>query len=113
LNLEPSTFNLITMQTNPKPASILPPHLFWDVNPENLEWEKNHQLIIERVLERGTLDQWKTIVSVYGLEKIVDTVKKMRSLDPVSLHFIAAISGSPLTEFRCYNTRYLAGGHWI
>ena len=101
------------METNTNPASILPTHLFWDVNPDNLEWEKNHQLIIERVLERGTLDQWKTIVSVYGLKKIVETVKKMRSLDPVSLHFIAAISHSPLNEFRCYNTRSLTQGHWI
>ena len=101
------------MLNNSKPISQLPPSLFWDVRAENLEWEKNYTLIIERVLELGTLDQWRTIVSIYGLEKIVETVKKMRSLDPVSLHFIAAISHSPLSEFRCYNTRYLTQGHWI
>jgi hypothetical protein len=100
-------------KNNTTPVSQLPRHLFWDVNPENLEWQMNHQLIIERVLERGTLDQWRTIVSVYGLEKIVETVKQMRSLDPVSLHFIAAISHTPLTEFRCYHTRYLTQEHWI
>jgi hypothetical protein len=91
----------------------LSPHLFWDVNPSELNWEKNIAFIIERVLQRGTLDEWKTIVSVYGLEKIVENVKKMRTLDPVSLHFIAAISHSPLTEFKCYNNRYLTQQHWI
>jgi len=101
------------MLNNSKPISQLSSSLFWDVRPENLEWEKNHTLIIERVLELGTLDQWRTIVSVYGLDKIVETVKKMRSLDPVSLHFIATISHSPLSEFRCYNTSYLTQGHWI
>jgi hypothetical protein len=48
-----------------------------------------------------------------GDQQLVETVKKMRSLDPVSLHFIAAISHTPLSEFRCYNTRYLTQGHWI
>jgi hypothetical protein len=69
--------------------------------------------IIERVLQRGTLEEWKTIVSAYGLEEIVKIVKNMRTLDPVSLHFIAAISRSTLTEFRCYNTRYLTQRRWI
>ncbi|MEO6219398.1 MAG: hypothetical protein ABIO81_03150 [Ginsengibacter sp.] len=101
------------MQNKSNPITVLPTHLFWDVNTSTLEWKKNANLIIERVLQRGTLEQWKTIMSIYGLKKIVNTVKIMRSVDPVSLHFIAAISHTPLDKFRCYNTRYLTQHHWI
>lgn len=98
---------------NANPVTQLSPHLFWDVNPAVLDWEKDIALIIERVLQRGTLDEWKTIISIYSFKRIVETVKGMRTLDPVSLHFIAGISHSSLTEFRCYNTRFLTKHHWI
>jgi hypothetical protein len=36
-----------------KVAEALSPTLFWNVNTESLDWDKNSQLIIERTLQRG------------------------------------------------------------
>lgn len=91
----------------------LSPRLFWDVNPDLLDWEKDMPLIITRVSERGTLQEWRTIVSRYGLDKIVAVAKEVRSMDLLAVNFIAQISGTPITEFRCYNTRQLSQRHWI
>ncbi|MBU6157424.1 MAG: hypothetical protein KGP35_00200 [Bacteroidetes bacterium] len=91
----------------------LSPRLFWDVNPHLLDWEKDMPLIITRVAERGTLEEWRTIVRKYGMDKIVAVAKEVRSMDLLAVNFIAQISGTPITEFRCYNTRQLSQRHWI
>ncbi|RPA66577.1 hypothetical protein EF405_20035 [Cyclobacteriaceae bacterium YHN15] len=86
--------------------------LFWDVDPKSLDWEKDITLIISRVLERGSLQEWRTIEQKYGLNKIVSVAKEIRSLDILAINFLAQISDTPLTEFRCSNTKQLNQKHW-
>ena len=87
--------------------------LFWDVDPNSLDWERDMPLIITRVVERGTVAEWRTIVHKYGLNKIVAAAKKIRSMDLLAVNFLAQISDTPITEFLCYNTRQLNQQHWI
>ena len=87
--------------------------LFWDVNPTSLDWEKDIALIVTRVLERGTLEEWRTLVQKYGLNQIVDVAKEIRSMDLLAINFLAQISGTPITEFRCYNSIQSNPPHWI
>ena len=96
-----------------KPVELLSKHLFWDIDPNVLEWERSKKTIIERVIERGSLEEWVCIVKIYTLEGIVNTAKTFRSMSPIDLNFIATISNTPKEEFRCYNTRLLTGQHWI
>jgi len=86
--------------------------LFWDVNTSLLDWEKDIQLIVLRVVERGTIEEWRTIIRKYGLPKIVATAKKIRSMDVLSVNFLAQISDTPITEFQCYNSKQLSQKHW-
>lgn len=96
-----------------KPVELLSKHLFWDIDPNLLEWERSKKTIIERVIERGSLEEWVCIVKIYTLEGIVNTAKTFRTMSPIDLNFIATISNTPKEEFRCYNTRLLTGQHWI
>ncbi len=48
----------------------LPAHLFWDFNFQLMDWEKHHQLVMERVFERGTEDQWRELDNFYGVARI-------------------------------------------
>ncbi len=87
--------------------------LFWDTNSAQLDWDKDSPLIITRVVERGTLEEWRVIVRRYGLDKIISVAKEIRYMDLMAINFLAQISGTPLTEFRCYNTIQLNRQHWI
>ena len=98
---------------NQKPVELLSKHLFWDIDSNLLEWERSKKTIIERVIERGSLEEWVCIVKVYTLEGIVNTAKMFRTMSPIDLNFIATISSTPKEEFRCYNTRLLTDRHWI
>jgi hypothetical protein len=87
--------------------------LFWDVDPSSLDWERDMPLIVIRVVERGTLEEWRTIMRKYGLSNIVATAKKVRSMDALAANFLAQISDTPISEFQCYTTRQLNQQHWI
>lgn len=57
------------------------PHLFWDVRKEDINLDAHAQYVIQRVLEYGLLGDWNLIKSYYGLPKIVETAKGLRSLE--------------------------------
>ncbi len=48
--------------------------LFWDMNVQQLDTTAHAKTIIERVLNYGTLDDWRWLVSVYGTETIRRTL---------------------------------------
>lgn len=86
--------------------------LFWDTDPETIDNQKHASYVIERVISRGTLNDFKTIIDFYGIPKIKRIIIKIRYLDDRVMHFCSAYFDIPLTEFRCYNTRLLSPAHW-
>lgn len=79
-------------------------HLFWDMDKETVDMDTCPSQIIQRVLEYGTMDDWKLILSYYGLDKIVDVCRSLRTLDAKALSFICCISKTDKTQYRCYHT---------
>ncbi len=88
------------------------PNLFWDVNISSLEMEKDKRFIIQRVLEYGTLSDWKIIKNCYGINKITKEMQKVRVLDNVSLSFISTIANIKKESFRCYILKQSQPPHW-
>ncbi len=87
-------------------------HLFWDVDRNTLDINKNFNFILQRTLSYGLFSDWILLYKAFGLKKIVDETKKIRNLDDKSLHFIAQISDSPLSDFKCYTSRQSIPQHW-
>jgi hypothetical protein len=80
-------------------------HLFWDVDRNTLQMGGHQKFIIQRVLEYGTLEDWKAVLKYYGRDTIIKTAQTLRSLDPRALAFIAVFSGLPRENFRCYTSK--------
>ena len=76
-------------------------HLFWDANPDELDMDKYPAYIIQRVLEYGDIEDWKLLNKYYSSNKITEVCKTLRSLDPMCLSFICAISHTKEEEYRC------------
>ena len=80
-------------------------NLFWDADISMMSMDASSDYIIQRVLEYGQMDDWRLINHYYGLDKIVEECKKLRTLDPVCLSFIATISHTKEEDYRCYHFR--------
>ncbi len=100
------------MQTEPIDITSLSAHLFWDVDPKTLSFEKNMDFIVGRILEYGLMEDWILLRDSLGIQGIAEIAMNIRELDPVSLNFIASISKIPIEKFRCYTTQQSIPQHW-
>ena len=93
-------------------VSKLSKTLFWDVDIATIDPEKHAPYIIERVLSRGTMNDFKLLIAYYGKKKIKETAKTLRYMDDRVLHFCSAYFNTPITQFRCYIQKQLNHTHW-
>ncbi len=59
----------------------IPSHLLWEYNLNTFDFKKSYKIVIERVLQRGNLQQWREIYRYYGIPKIVETIEWSAQLD--------------------------------
>lgn len=48
---------------------------------ETFNYEKSYKIVIERVLERGNLTEWREMVSLYTKEQILETIEWSAQLE--------------------------------
>ena len=86
--------------------------LFWDVDPNRLDEQKNKRLIIERIANRGNSAELKELFSYFGYPTVQKTLTGLNYLDPKTLNFFALILGIPKTKFKCYTRKQSTRQHW-
>lgn len=84
--------------------------IFWDVNFEALDYDKKSSFVIERVFERGDVDDIRQCRRYYGDERVTVVLLNTKYLPERRLHLAAAVIDRPITEFRCYTLRQLTPG---
>ena len=85
--------------------SLLSPVLFWDIDREQLDAERHSAHLIQRVLEYGTLNDWRLTRDYYGLDRIAHDCKQLRTLDPMALSFVCAMTDTNKEDYRCCKLR--------
>lgn len=63
------------------------PHLLWEYDLETFNWNKSYKLVIERVIQRGTLEDWREIMAFYSLNEIKETIAWSKQLDQRDKNF--------------------------
>ena len=76
--------------------------LFWDMDKSLVDVEAHSAGLIQRVLEYGTLQDWRLTRDFFGMDRIVSDCKQLRTLDPMALSFVCAMSDTNKEDYRCY-----------
>jgi len=100
------------MTNNDKGVLGLSRSLFWDVDPDTVDPEKHAVLIIERVVTRGSWEEFKTILSFYSKQKVADILTQLRYLEKVTLYFCSTYFNISLKKFKCYILQQSNQSHW-
>ena len=87
-------------------------HLFWDVQKQDVDLERNSSFMVQRVLEYGLLEDWQRLKAYYGLARIAQIAQALRSLEPRALSFICALSHTSPKQYRCYTLKQLNPQPW-
>jgi len=90
-----------------KPIPIFQRRIFWDVDFDNLDHEGHANFIIERVFERGDVEDVRNCRRYYGDDVIKVALLNAKYLSDGTHQFVSAIFAIPLDQFRCFTTRQL------
>jgi hypothetical protein len=90
-----------------KPKPFFYSRIFWDIDVEKLDYQAKANFIIERVFERGDVEDIRLCRRYYGDEKIVQALTKAKFLPLHTTYFVSALFDKPLEDFRCYILRQL------
>ena len=78
-------------------------HLFWDVNIDDIDIRKHQKFIIERIVKRGNLKDFRLLLKSFNNKVIIQNIIKIRSLDTKTLVFLSSFFDVDKNKFRCYN----------
>jgi hypothetical protein len=65
----------------------LSPTLFWDVAKESVDWDRHRVWLVERVLTRGTWDDWLLVSRELSAAKLRELEPRLK-LEPRERNFL-------------------------
>ena len=90
----------------------LSPHIFWDVDVQSVDVEKNGVFVLQRVLQYGILKDWLLLKSIMGVENIKALAVQLPTLDDISISFLSNLYKIDKSEFKCYKNKQSNQNYW-
>lgn len=59
---------------NPQRPNIVNNSLLWEYDLDTFNYGKSYKIVIERVIERGNLEEWRKMVRLYSRKQILETI---------------------------------------
>ncbi len=84
--------------------------IFWDVDFEKLDYDVKFRFVIERVFDRGDVEDIRNCRRYYGDEKVTEALLNAKFLSETRMYLASAVINRPLKDFRCYTLRQLNPG---
>ena len=79
-------------------------HLLWDVDKSQIDWDKMKYFVVQRVIERGDVDDFYAIFRLYGgPEGVREIVKKLPAFyDPRDEALARVLFDLKKKDLECY-----------
>lgn len=89
---------LYSMQTGKTITDTLPisAHLLWEYDLSTFDFQNSKSIVIERVIERGNLQDWRIIYAAYGSATILSVAAASKQLSERDRAFTVIFVKSPL-----------------
>ena len=86
--------------------------LFWEYEPEDIDWIAMRTLVLQRVIERGRMDDFYAALNLYGLNGFKEGIKNIPYLNAKDIAFVCTVFGVKKRELKCYIQKQLRQKHW-
>jgi len=90
-----------------KPYKEISTSLLWEYDLKNFDYQGMKLLVVQRVIERGRMDDFYAMLNLYGLEEVIKTLKKIKMLNKKDMNFVSVVFEIPFEELRCYREQQL------
>lgn len=85
------------------------PTLLWEYDLKKFDFNKNRSLVVERVIERGTLKDFYAAIRFYGgLENFIKIIQnEVMNLSEFDINFVCSTFHLKKEELKCYTRKQL------
>lgn len=88
-----------------KTKPIFNKRIFWDVCFETLNFDEKANFVIERVFERGDVEDIRNCRRYYREAKVASVLLDAKFLPEIKMYLASAVIDRPIEDFRCYKLR--------
>ena len=96
---------------NHKNAEVRPT-LLWEYDLSNFDWQQMRNEVVQRVLERGRMDDFYAILNLYGLEGVKAALREIPYMNDKDMNFVCIAFDLRKEDLRCYIRKQSMPLHW-
>lgn len=86
--------------------------LLWEYLTDDIDYSSMKEIITQRVIERGRLDDFYAILNIYGVEEVKSIIKNLPYLNDKDIAFVCAVFDLKKENLRCYTRKQSQKQHW-
>lgn len=86
--------------------------LLWEYDLDQFNWIDMRILVVQRVIERGRMNDFHAILNLYGLSGVKEAIKQIAYLNPKDLSFVCSVFNLEKEDLRCYKKQQSMVQHW-
>jgi hypothetical protein len=86
--------------------------MFWDVDFEKLDYDRYANFIIERVFERGDIEDIRQCRRYYGDNKVREALTQAKWMRKDVVYLAMAVLNNKIEDYRCYTIAQSNPQHW-
>lgn len=86
--------------------------LLWEYDLGKIDWMQMRNVIVQRVIERGRIDDFYAVLNRYGLSGVKEAICQIPWLNDKDLVFVCTIFGIEKKELRCSTQKQSQKQHW-
>ena len=96
---------------NHKNAEVRP-SLLWEFDLEKFDWQQMRNEVVQRVLERGRMDDFYAILNLYGVEGVKAALREIPYMNDKDMNFACVAFDLRKEELKCYTRKQSMPLHW-
>lgn len=81
------------------------PRIFWDVDHTKMNVDEKYQFVIERVFDRGDVQDIRNCRAYFGDEVVTKVLQNAKFLIESRMFLASGMFNIPLEKMRCYTLR--------
>ena len=88
------------------------PSLLWEYDLEKFDWQQMRNEVVQRVLERGRMDDFYAILNLYGVEGVKEALREIPYMNDKDMNFVCVAFDLRKEELKCYTKKQSMPLHW-
>ena len=86
--------------------------LLWEYDLSRFDWQAMRLIVVQRVVERGRMEDFYALLNMYGIEGVRDSIKEIPVMSPKDMSFVCSVFDIKKEELKCYLRRQSHPQHW-